>query len=488
MRISRRLAVAFLGLIVLAGSGCGSTTPVDPGDGNGDGRLPAGFMPGVEFATDSPGMDLTAVDVDGNGRLDLIIPLLGGGVKVVYNMSVPGLIEFDAGHPKEDTERSLLDAAVADYNDDDRADLFTLDNAGYLEIRLQDEQGVFNLLGRYPTEGTQLCVDRVNSSDDTLDVLLASDRWRDMLAVYQMPDGGGVDPDDGSPGGIPGWRDQPSSSQYREMKLTDFEGNGLMDAVLADELDHSLQVFTHIELPLGDLVNNPETGEPEEPQPGVFYGYQAACYEYSICDLPTPGPMDDPHNATPLRLASGDIDHDGLTDVAALCSYFGGMPEQPWYTTSPSQTLAVPLTMIWLLESTIIEYDPLYDWTTDDTAPRTATLTARTGLTFPNLIQDVKLVDVDRDGELDVLGCCDGSGGGGFSFFYFPGLGDFQFSAPLGFTVAAPPFRLVAEDFDGDEYVDVAVLLPTLNAITVFRNDADTGLGEGGTQYVFLEE
>lgn len=476
--------LAILGMAVACFS-CVSHSKVipDPNDNNPPRETAVGFLAGIPFTTNSPGINMISDDVDGNGKPDIIIQQLGGGVKIIYNQCVSGNLQLDTSRPVESTESNLLDVAVGDYNDDNLLDLFLLYRSGFVDIQLQDVQGQFSQLGKYPTGGTQLCVDQVNTSDSTLDILVPHESSGDLNALYQIPGGAGVFPTFGA-ASLPGSNTTPLRSEYSEMALTDFEDNGLLDVVMLNSFDGSLQVYTHADDPLGPIVANPVTGEPEEPQPGVFYGHEAVWYSYSYVPIPEVGPVENPFPGEPRRVAFAYINHDALVDVAVLTNYFGPIPDQPFY----SSTLAMsdpPRNLLWLFETSIEPRDPEDDWTTDNTERRTANLTPRAVLAFPNNINDVQLADVDQDGEIDVLGCGESSGAGGFSFFYFPGLGNFQFGPPIGFTVSAPPLRMLVEDFTCDGYPDVVVLLPSMNAIEVFQNDADTGLGERGTQYTF---
>jgi hypothetical protein len=443
-------------------------------------------MPGIPVTTSAAGTDLVVADLNVDGLPDLLVPLLGGKLGVLYNRSASSVISFDNTSPAPTSQTQLTGVQVGDLDNDGYPDLFMLNSNGVLEVKLQHTLGTFDTLCSFPGQHAQhILVDEVNSSDSTLDILLSSDNLCEVNALYFMPSTLDTYHADGKPAVLP-VTGQPIVGQINAAQLIDLDRSGLNDVVLTDALNHELQIYTHIDLPLGSQVVDPDTGEMIDPVPGVFYGYQAASYSYATCPLPSLG-VTGQYQAAPKQIYQGDIDNNGYLDVAVTCDYQGPIPSQPWWTTPALTNANVPWTMVWLLRSSVVGSTPTdVSWMTDPTAFRKAMLTVETGLTFPNIINDVKLADLDNDGKIDVVGCCDGPGVGGWAFFVYPGLGNFTFGPPVEYFVPAPPLRIATTDFDRDGLVDVAVLMPTAGAVSVFRNTGSSGLGLVSQPLAFL--
>src|SRR4249920_2584093 len=88
-------------------------------------------------------------------------------------------------------------------------------------------------------------------------------------------------------------------------------------------------------------------------------------------------------------------------------------------------------------------------------------------------VGDITLVDVDRDGALDLLTTNGTDTGSPHSFSVRRGLGAGSWAAPVSYTTGLFPVGIAAGDLNGDQWPDVVVTSRGSSSISVFLNRGD---------------
>lgn len=444
-------------------------------------RSAGGFYSAIVFVTGSMGVDLRITEYDGDGKPDMLIPLLGGGIGVLVNQSTEDVLDFDNDFVS--TGGSQVQAfAMAPFDEDELPDLFILYKDGGLEVRNQLETGGFALLQEGErVYGTDIAVDYVNSDDSVLDVLIASGFLRGLGVIWFK------DSDEVFGGGTPSWADpswpdRPEKSELVQLVTSDIDCNGLTDALLVDKKDLSVQVALHIPQPnKPDMISNETgTGLIPAPQDEIYYDFTTG-YGTSRTKAP--------RYATPIRATIGDFNNDEIEDVAILFNDPGAggkvYDTGPFYYEPPPPEAEIairPSHWVGIYQSTVVGGE------TSPYVHRELELDFQVGLCFPGWVNDIKVDDIDGDGNMDLVGCSEMWSLGESSYlFVWPGLGNFEFDEPVGYGFYDFPLRIGVTDFNGDTYPDVAVLLPASNMVLVYLNDGGSGLGDPGVQFEIVD-
>ncbi|MCH7471754.1 VCBS repeat-containing protein [bacterium] len=473
LRVAKMLALA---LLLPVASCFGAIPTFLPGIDREDHEAPAvqrsagGFLTPIHFTTDSPGLEISIADYDGDGKLDILVPLLGGSVAVLINQSTPGYLEF-LSQVFDTSGKQVQGFSIGDLNEDSYPDLAFSFSDHTLELHLQQAGGGFELLHRLERIYTKgIAFDKVNSDDDVLDLLVADEEDGLLAALWFDSE---LDLFFGGPVIVDGRDNWPSETVFGQMVLADLDGNSLNDVVLIDELRDEVSVHLHIPDPLKpEFIIDPDTGEEIPAPPEAIYPRNTSSYGGSAFDMIL--------GAEAMRIDVGDFDNDAVADIAVLTEFLDGdILAEPVVLVPPlpESNQDFPSHFVALYKSQLVTTG------LNERVHRHFEFSFQIALSFPTWVKDVKVADIDNDGNLDVVGC--GDSPSVHVLFIYPGLGGFTFDDPVYWGLPGPPLRLEVADLDGDGYLDVVVLLPFTNTIAVLLNDGDSGQGDPGTSMQF---
>ncbi|MCB1216667.1 VCBS repeat-containing protein [bacterium] len=416
---------------------------------------------------------MESYDVDGNGSPDLLIPLLGGGIAIIWNRSLlPGSFAFQP-QTVAASSASYVQARIADFDHSGLPDLLTMDSTGEFQIRLQTTPGAFSeaVVSLPGLIGTgSFFLDQVNSDDSTLDLLLASDYSGGMSAIWfeeaLLPWNNAAESLLDSP-----WADRPDRAEFSHAVLADLDGNGQNDIIAADRLSAGLHVYMHYPQLDRPQFRRDQFGKPIPLPQDRIYPESTSRYRASLTSINSA--------LRPLRIAVGQLDEDGLQDLAVI--YRSGNNHsgvESYHFSDPELILSEELpSYLLLLYRTKLE--------DDNTDHPVASLEFRLALHFPVSLSDLRLADVDNDGDMDILACGEQSGTDTRSYFlFYEALQPYVFAEPVAHALADHPLRMEAQDFDGDGYVDVAVLCPFTNSLGFLRNSGASTNPVSGPRFI----
>lgn len=445
----------------------------------GSGFLPARTIAGVDSAN-----ELAAGDLDGDGNIDLVLRLVGGGNARVYlGDGKGGFAYWSLYSMSSSSNASLTDLALGDVNGDGAPDLLAVDSTTReLCVRLNLGGGIlgppnFLSLPGYPGQFELGDVDL----DGNLD-LVAHGAGQSARIGVMLGDGAG----NFAPAIV------TSISAY-PFVLRDIDGDGRLDIAVATALQGAggLRVF----LGAGNGAFNLASGNPIGAELlhlalGDFDG-DGKC-DAAVADMFRStwllkglgaGTFEPPQRLTMPGtwggLRAGDVDGDGYEDLASLGSTSVGV----WFGT-PTQTLARPLEFplagaASAMASCDFDDDTHIDllvgrehgaqWVLEllrgDSrgglgASSSALLAARP--------EFVATADFDGDGSIDAVSASKsgarvdlvrGTAGGGFA-------------APASLVSGGAYSALATADVHGDGFDDVLLLLEGQNALQVVRGGA----------------
>ncbi|GEM_PF-2962153 len=477
------MGAVLLLLLALLASGCGSrTSPLESP------RQSTGFMPPEVVNVLGAGLDLKAEDLDGDGKADLLIPFLASSLALVYNDSTPGAPAFSTTLFAAGPSR-VITACSGDIDSDGYPELAVLreddeDDGLYItpvDVYRNLDGASYELLHEFEIwQGAEdMAFDLVNDDDDVPDLLLTSALYDGQAAIYFESI---TEPyDDGRAQKVGGYGVQEEYIEFTQMVLHDVDHNGYLDVLEVNTGDKpGLKLAMHMPVTSAPaVIFDPWQGWIIRP---ADYFDPTLCTNYRGSELV----LDEP-GAIPLRVACGDLNEDGLDDVALLVQHPSGQYfDYAMKLTQISQLATFPSHVVYIYCSSLSGPE---GFESSPTMDRRLNLAWAGGLYFPGWVTDIRVADVNYDDHLDVILCSEGPlHYGGISYLaYFPGKGDFDFDPPLAFPTGGPPLRLAVADFDADSYLDAAVLLPWTNELEVRLNDGGSGLGEEGIIIPFME-
>lgn len=353
---------------------------------------------------------IKSVDLDGDGKPDLIASYVAGNIGLFRNTSTPGNLSSTSFGSEVDIYSGIrcTIVAITDMNGDGKPDLVTY-NQDVFQLTVWQNQSVpgtisFTKAAILPDAGTTICVGDIDG-DGRPDIIQMDGQQPTLLKVIQNNSVGGQlsSASFSAPVGYNG------GNGIQFMAVADLDGDGKPEIITANRTDGTVTVYLNTSVP-GTIDNNTLAA-------GVSY----------------------PAGKGPFHVAIADIDGDGKADIIV--------------SNTDSNTFSV-----------------LKNLSTTGTINGTsfsAPVTYFSG-NAPDLLD---VGDLDGDGKPDIA-VCNGQSGTVSIFKNTSTAGIIDqnsFAAKSDFTSSQFPYGVVIGDLDGDGKPELAVANEGAGAISIFE-------------------
>ena len=386
---------------------------------------------------------LSAIDLDGDGSLDLVFPG-GGGLSVLYgngNGTFQPLMTYDVGY------ESMFGFAVADLNGDNRLDLAVAGGSGVSVLIAAGNRSF--LPYTYYTTGTTYATDVAVADfdgDHIPDLAVLTGSSADTSAVAILKGVGN--------GTFTGLQLSPTGSYPTSIAVADLNADGKLDVVTADYYARAFSVL---------LGNGNGTFQPH--------------VDYGTGDTPV--------------LAVGDFNGDGVPDVMIAADKVTNC-----YANCQSGNLSIflgngtgsfPGTHYVLPNSadglTAADMngdhkpDFIFAVNNENDPPTVATMLNNGDGSFAPPVQYPAsggsgrpiTGDFDRDGRQDVAEIASE----GFTISILRGNGDGSLQAPVDYPAEAGSSFLLTADFSNDKKLDLVTVQDSQNTVSLLLGNGD---------------
>ena len=378
------------------------------------GATTASFADKTDFTTGAAPSSVAIGDLNGDGQPDLAIANLGdGNVSVLLNTTILPTASVDVG-PRTDftTGNGTFSVATGDFNNDGRPDL---------AITNRDSDSVSVLLNTTtPGANTPSYADKTdfNTGDDPRSVSIGdlNGDGRPDLAIANQADGtvsvllSTTTPGATSPS-FAAKTDFPTGTSPLSVAIGDLNGDGKPDLAIANAGSNKVSV----------LLNTTMTG--------------ATTPSYAASDLTT--------GTTPFAVAIGDLNGDGLPDLAIA--------------NAGSNNVSVLINMT-ALGSTTPTYVTKADFITE-TNPRSVAIGDLNGDGLP----DLAIANAGSDSVSVLINTTT------------PGASTPTYATKGDFTTGSLPRSVAIGDLNGDGRPDLAIANTGSNNVTVLLNTTTPG-------------
>ncbi len=248
----------------------------------------------------------------------------------------------------------------------------------------------------------------------------------------------------------------PIQQRPNQLATGDFNGDGQVDV----------------------LVLYARAGTPSETDSAtVYWGVPAGLGSRFDFQLPEGYPND---------VLVADFDEDGVSDAIVVCTFPSEAYTLIYYMSRAGGITGTPVTnseqspLAWTLGLADVDHDGHMDFVVANANGVLSTYFGHGDGSFhktpepidgvgPYCAGDISLVDIDRDGELDILSGCYPLDT--VNLVFGNGLG--MFSNPFTHHFGRRPYGLALGDFDGDGYNDIAGTMNFTGGIGVLRGNAE---------------
>ena len=423
------------------------------------------FAAKVDYTTATNPIGLAAVDVDGDGKLEMVATNFGSNsLSLFRNTSTPGTIDGSSFAAKVDfttgASPRLVDAG--DVNGDGKPDIAVLNQtpntvsifrntavSGTIDASSLDTKVDFTT----DTSPFDVAVDDLDG-DGKSDVVVVANGADKLSLLHNLTFTGSlptitsISPTSGKPG------------DSVIITGTNFDATPANNTVFFDPIKATVTAATTTQLtvtipdgagygPVSVTTNN-RTAQSTEFFLPTYDGVAQTIAAGTLA-----APVDFATGTTPIASAIGDVDGDGDPDLVV--------------TNHNSNTVSV------------------YRNLGLTGGMNAGSFAAPVDLTTANGPRGVALGDIDRDGKLDLAVVCN-NGVNTLSLLHNTSTtGSVSFLSKVDFTTATLPNRVAIGDLDGDGKLDVAVTNTSSNSVSVFRNTSISGTIDGNTLAVKVD-
>lgn len=443
--------------------------------GSGGDLTTNSFAPQYALAAGPNPTDVAVADFNGDGRPDLVTTAFGGTQLSVFRnvaeagMAVSNWFTLDTTLP---ALPGSLEFAVADLDGDAKSDLIVASVHGYAisVYRNLADGGAFNSSSfaarvDFGTPGWAHNVNVADFNGDGKPDLTVTGELGSYMAVFQNQ----TTPGSFTSGSLAARVDFPTGWNSWGVAAGDLDGDDRPDIVFANTYDDTLTFYRN-QMAFGSITNQPpNTNQPPHSITNVpvIVSFQPA--------VASPGSVVNISGRNFSSVASNNVVYFGATRALVV----GGTTTNLQVIVPSGATYAPPtVTANGMTTSASAAFTPTFagagNLTVTNFAPR-FNLTAGDGP-----IQTV-IADLDGDGKPD-LAVADNYAHSVSLYRNISQVGTLDASsfAPRVVLPANPagysPYALVAADVDGDGWLDLVTVDVEGNSVSVFRNQAITGV------------
>jgi len=263
----------------------------------------ASFSAPVYFATGRNRINTVLADLDGDGKLDIVVSLAPSGVSVLRNTSTPGSITPGSFASPVEFSTSSTVSAVEDLDGDGRPDIASLAAGGNVSV-LANKSSPGNLAFGpevlFPVRGpgNDLCIGDLDG-DGKPDIAVAVGQFTGIMVLRNTCTRGSITPASFAP-----YVRFGAGSYTSQVAIVDVDGDGKLDLLAMLDFEDSVAVLRNTSV-IGDITSS------------------SFSTPYCFGTLPYP-----------LKMIPGDLDGDGKPDVVVMAYYVFPLRVQLLHNTS----------------------------------------------------------------------------------------------------------------------------------------------------------
>jgi hypothetical protein len=467
------------------------------------------FAARTDFTTGTNPWGVAIADVDGDGKLDIIVTNNGSTtVSVFRNTSTPGSITTGSFAAKVDftTGTSPMGIAVGDIDGDGKLD-FVVTNSGANTVSVLMNTSSFGIINAgsfaakvdFTTGSYPIGVVVGDLDGDGKPEVVVANKTNSSISVFRNTSTAGTI----TTASLAAKVDFAAGTNPYFLALGDADGDGKVDLAVSNSGSSTISVFRNI-----STVGSITTGSLASP---VSYGTALTPYGIGFSDLDGDGKPDlavanagsasisvlrntvspaPPPTITSFSPTSGSIGATVTitgtnfnTSAGANKVYFGSVKASVASASSTNLSLTVPSGAMY---SRISVTDTVTGLTGISTLPFTPTFTSnsvidassfapKSDIITPTNPWALQAVDVDGDGKTDLVVANDGANS--ISIYRnTSSVGSITFASRIDSSIGQQPKHVVCGDLDGDGKPDIITTNQNANSLSIFRNTSSSGV------------